>query len=52
LFFRYEKLKNRLGDLVDAELAKAGIGPTQSVGGTNMSLDGEKLRQICHAVTS
>jgi hypothetical protein len=47
--FRYGKLKNRLGDLVDVELAKAGIGPTQSVGGTNMSLDREKLRQICQA---
>lgn len=45
--FRYGKLKSRLGDLVDAALAKAGLGPTQSVGGSNMALDREKLRQIC-----
>jgi hypothetical protein len=50
--FRYGKLKNRIGDLVDAELAKGGIGPTQSVGGTNMSLDREKLRQIFQAAQS
>ena len=48
--FRYGTMKHRLGGLVDAELAKRNIGPTQSVGGTNMSLDREKLRQICHAV--
>jgi hypothetical protein len=47
--FRYKRLKDELGDLVDVELAKRSIGPTQSVGGTNMSLDREKLRQICHA---
>jgi hypothetical protein len=47
--FRYKRLKDELGALVDAELAKRGIGPTQSVGGTNMSLDREKLKQICHA---
>jgi hypothetical protein len=46
--FRYGRMKDSLGALVDAELAKRNIGPTQSVGGTNMSLDREKLRQICH----
>jgi hypothetical protein len=50
--FRYEKLKKRLGDLVDMELVKTGLSPTQSVGGTNMSLDREKLRQICQAAQS
>lgn len=47
--FRYGTLKCRLGDLVDAELAKRNIGPTHSVGGTNMSLDREKLKQLCQA---
>jgi hypothetical protein len=47
--FRYGTMKDRLGALVDAELAKRNIGPTPSVGGTNMSLDREKLRQMCHA---
>jgi hypothetical protein len=45
--FRYRTMKHRLGELVDAELAKRSIGPTQSVGGTNMSLDREKLKQMC-----
>jgi hypothetical protein len=47
--FRYKRLKDELGDLVAVELAKRSIGPTQSVGGTNMSLDREKLRLLCHA---
>ena len=44
--FRYGRMKRRLGGLVDAELERRNIGPTRSVGGTNMSLDREKLRQI------
>jgi hypothetical protein len=47
--FRYGRLHQRLGDLVDAELAKRNIGSAQSIGGTNMSLDREKLRRICQA---
>lgn len=50
--FRYGKLQKRLGNLVDSELAKAGLGPTQCIGGTNMSLDRKKLRQVCHAMQS
>src|SRR5882757_4731973 len=34
--FRYKRLKDELGALFDVELAKRSIGPTQSVGGTNM----------------
>jgi len=45
--FRYGTLQRRLGDLVDAELAGRNIPPAQSVGGTNMSLDREKLRRLC-----
>jgi len=40
--FRYGTMQRRLGDLVNAELAKY----IQSVGGTNMTLDRQKLRQI------
>jgi len=47
--FRYGHMKRTLGTLVNAELTKRNIGPTQSIGGTNMPLDREKLRQICHA---
>jgi hypothetical protein len=48
--FRYGRMKRRLGGLVDAELEKRNISPTRSVGGTNMSLDRERLRQIWQAV--
>jgi len=48
-FFRYATMKRRLGDLVDAELLTRNFAPTQCIGGTNMSLDREKLTQICHA---
>jgi hypothetical protein len=44
---RYGGMQNSLGDLVDAELAKRGVDPTYSVGGTNMTLDRDKLKQMC-----
>ena len=47
--FRYGATKHALGDLVDAELAKRGIGPALSIAGTNMPLDRDKLRQCCQA---
>jgi hypothetical protein len=48
--FRYGATSRALGDLVNVELAKGGIGPALSVGGTNMPLDREKLRQCCGAL--
>lgn len=48
--FRHRSMRRVLGDLVDAELAKRNIVPALSVGGTNMPLDREKLRQCCQAV--
>jgi hypothetical protein len=45
--FRYGATRRALGDLVNAELAKRNIGPAQSVGGPNMPLDRERLRQFC-----
>jgi hypothetical protein len=48
--FRYGTTKRALGDLVNAELAKRDIAPALSVGGSNMPLDREKLRQCCQAM--
>jgi hypothetical protein len=45
--FRYRSMNRVLGDLVNAELAKRGIAQALSVGGTNMPLDRERLRQFC-----
>jgi hypothetical protein len=45
--FRYEVARRALGDLVNAELASRNIAPAQSIAGTNMPLDREKLRQFC-----
>lgn len=47
--FRYEATRRALGDLVNAELAKRNIVPALSIGGTNMPLDRERLRQCCQA---
>lgn len=47
--FRYGATRRVLGDLVNAELAKRDISPAQSIAGTNMPLDREKLRQYCQA---
>jgi hypothetical protein len=49
VMFRYEATRRALGDLVNAELAKRNIDPAQSVGGTNMPLDRERLREFCNA---
>jgi hypothetical protein len=48
--FRYGATMRALGDLVNAELAKRDIAPAQSIAGTNMPLDREKLRQCCQAM--
>jgi hypothetical protein len=45
--FRYEATRRALGDLVNAELAKRDIAPAQSIAGTNMPLDRERLRRFC-----
>jgi hypothetical protein len=44
--FRYGATRRVLGDLVNAELAKRNIVPAQSIAGTNMPLDRERLRQF------
>jgi hypothetical protein len=43
--FRYSAIQKRLGDLVDVELAKRGIGRTPSIASENMWLDPEKLKR-------
>ena len=43
--FRYRTAQQRLGGLIDAELAKRGIGRVESIGGTNMPLDRERLKR-------
>jgi hypothetical protein len=48
--FRYGATRRALGDLVNAELAKRDIAPAQSIAGTNMPLDREKLRECCQAM--
>jgi hypothetical protein len=48
--FRYGATRCALGDLVNAELAKRDITPAESIAGTNMPLDREKLRQCCQAM--
>ena len=47
--FRYGATSRVLGDLVNAELAKRDIVPAESIAGTNMPLDRNRLRQFCHA---
>jgi hypothetical protein len=46
---RYEATGRVLGDLVNAELARRNIVPAECIGGSNMPLDRERLRQLCHA---
>jgi hypothetical protein len=45
--FRYQRQHRILGDLVNAELSKRQIGPSECVGGSNMPLDRKKLQQVC-----
>jgi hypothetical protein len=43
--FRYGTAQQSLGGLVNDELAKLGIDRAESIGGTNMPLDRERLKR-------